>query len=306
MKINDLKIFVTVAESGSLTRATNILDISQPALSRHISSIEKRLDSTRLLQRTGRGVVLTPAGKRFYEFAKQMLTTWDSAVADILQLGDELPSTLAVAVPVRTGRLLIPALHREFKRVLPQLQVSIDEVAAPRSREILHLGQLDIAIAYSSQQSGSQTLEHLFEETLVVIGPESMIGKDDTPISVQELSQFPLLLTGRNTALRKLIDTAFASQSLKPKVKHELETSEALLAFVLDGEGAAILAYSNISPEHLSGDIAVRKIINPQIKRHICLNVGIHTDSRLASTSSRIIRQVLSELANSLRWRPLC
>lgn len=305
MKINDLKVFLAVCDSGSLTRASVILDISQPALSRHIKAIEKRLCNTRLLNRTGRGMIPTDAGLRLYKFAKQTVESWDVVYGEIVQLGDELPKTLSVAVPIRTGRLLIPALHKAFKRELPNLNLHIDEEYSLRSRESLLARTCDIAIAYNPPLTNSNSQELLFEESLFVIGPETLIGNNNQPITIEDVENLPLLLTSGTTPLRRLIDKAFFSKNLNPVVRHELETSEALLAFAIDCEGAAILPYSNIYREHFDGEIAVRKIINPEIRRQISLSVGAHTDSRISLPASKIIRRVLTELEEILAWKPL-
>ncbi len=296
---------MTICDAGSLTQASVILEISQPALSRHIKDLEKRLSNTRLLKRTGRGMTPTNAGLRLYEFAKQTVESYEDAYPEIIQLGSELPPELTIAVPIRTGRLLIPALHKAFKRELPNLSLHIDEEYSRRAVKLLLARKCDIAIAYSPPITSSTSQELLFEESLFLVGPESLIGKNNQNILIEDIENLPLLLTSESTPLRKLVNTAFTHKKLNPIIRHELETSEALLVFAKEGEGAAILPYSNIYREHPAGEIAARKIINPEIKRQISLSVGAHTDHRLSLLASKIIRGVLSELEETLLWTAL-
>src|SRR5260370_39141881 len=79
MDIKQLRYFVRVAELGSVGKASDVLDIAQPTLSRQVRALEVELKAT-LFSRNGRGVILTPAGRRFLEHARGVLHAADFAL----------------------------------------------------------------------------------------------------------------------------------------------------------------------------------------------------------------------------------
>ena len=126
MNLKQLEYFVRVAELGSFSKAAIILNIAQPALSRQVRLLETDLHAT-LLQRTGRGVVLTEAGKRLFDHSIGILQLVSRVREDIESSRGEPAGRIVVGLPPSTGRLLTLPLVEEFKRVLPKARLAIVE-----------------------------------------------------------------------------------------------------------------------------------------------------------------------------------
>lgn len=301
MRLLDFEIFTQVVEQGGMTQAASLRGVSQPGISRTIRDLETRLQAT-LLRRTGRGVELTPAGERFYEFARDTLSSWEETEKQVHDLAGNLGSELSIAVPMKTGRLMIPALHKSFATALPALNVHIYEDTSVRMVDGLRAKTYDIALMYSEAVIAIEA-ETLFTEQLYVVGQEHMLGSTDQPIALNDVATMPLLLPN-DTPFRRLIDQAFRSIGLETNVVRSLETSEGMLAFATEGEGVCILSYSNIYRECALGEVTARPITSPAIERGLCLAVGPHAEHRLANAASRVTRETLKALARQARWRP--
>ncbi|NBX55721.1 MAG: LysR family transcriptional regulator, partial [Betaproteobacteria bacterium] len=152
MELQQLQSFVTVAEQASFTRAAQVLGLAQPALSRHIRSLEVELRQT-LLTRNGRGAVTTEAGKLLLEHARGILHQMARAQEDLAQLRGGLSGRVALGLPPSVARVLTVPLTRAFRAELPLAQLSIREGLSTELSESLLNGRLDIAVLYNAQST---------------------------------------------------------------------------------------------------------------------------------------------------------
>jgi len=312
MKLSDLEIFVQVAEAGGMTQAAALRGSSQPAISRTLRDLESRLRAP-LLKRTGRGVELTPAGTRFLEFARDTLADFEQTQRAVRDLAGAMPAELNIAVPFRVGRLAIPALHKRFAVALPEIGLHIYEDSSARMASALHNHDYDMALVYADGSAAVPGQERLFSEVLYAVGPRGKLGGDrgdgddrgesDRPLPLAELAPLPLLLPSSGSPFRRLIEIHFRRQGLEPAIARELETSEAALAFAMEGEGVAVLPYSNVYRECQLGEVSARPIVTPSIERDICLAISAQTDRRLAQIAARVLREGLVGIAGQARWR---
>ncbi|MCZ4519328.1 LysR family transcriptional regulator [Rhodococcus ruber] len=159
IEIRHLSMFHAVAQSRSFTRAAELLHITQPALSRSIAQLERRL-GVRLLDRTTHGVQLTPSGIEFLPFCRNALLSFNEAIASIR--GD---ATLRVGFTWSAALELTPLIIREFERLHPGVEVE------PRKCDDSYAGVLDgrthIAFLRGTQTHAALESIVLFEERRV-------------------------------------------------------------------------------------------------------------------------------------------
>src|SRR5262245_32861818 len=147
MDLKQLEYFVHVAEMGSFTRAALFLQVAQPALSRQVRSLEVELRQP-LLDRNGRGVTLTEAGKRLLAHARGILQQVQRARDDLEDQRGAATGRLAVALPPSVGRALTGPLVKAFRDELPRASLSIVEGLSNYALEWLVLGRVDCAVVY--------------------------------------------------------------------------------------------------------------------------------------------------------------
>ncbi|MDF1795847.1 MAG: LysR family transcriptional regulator [Coxiellaceae bacterium] len=123
--IQDAMLFVQVVQAGSLTKAAANLNCSKSQMSRKLSTLESRLNA-QLIIRQQQGLVLTEAGKTFYNTCVKIHSEFLNAV-DIIQLNSsEVVGTLRITAPLNLGELTLGALTNQFMQVYPKLHVELD------------------------------------------------------------------------------------------------------------------------------------------------------------------------------------
>ncbi len=127
MHLRDLRYFVTVSEHLHFTRAAEVLFVSQPALSKQIRMLEKRLRTT-LFVRDKRTVELTPAGRAFLPHARAILDQWAEAEDALAAASAAQEATLVVGFSTAVGRGLLPAVRARLAELAPSARLRIRQI----------------------------------------------------------------------------------------------------------------------------------------------------------------------------------
>ncbi|MEO1505485.1 MAG: LysR family transcriptional regulator [Pseudomonadota bacterium] len=301
MKLVDLRKFVAIVEAGGMTQAAHRLGVTQPALSRTVRDLEVRMQA-QLLRRTGRGIELTRAGDEFFAFANHTLSSFDETKRRVMKVSENVPKRLSLSVPLRVGRLLIPELHREFAKRMPETTLTFFEESSDRNCELLGEHRLDAAIVYATPEAPWPDVVPLFGETLYAVGSADVLEPADHPLTLAELASLSLLIPSRGS-YRALIDDSFAQADLEPIVARELETADALLAFAAERDGVAILPYSNIYQECARAEVIARPIVDPEISRTLALASARALSSGVVRIVAASTRAAMTRVAHLARWR---
>lgn len=300
MKISDLKVFIRVADAGSLTLAAARMDLAQPNVSRIIRGLEQRLGAA-LFDRTGRGVKLTAAGERFREFALSTISGLESAEAEIASLSGAAPRRLTIVIPRHTGRLLMPAVFRVFSSRLPEVHLDILEMHSKEASAALIEKTCDIAVYYDTTQSAFPDQKALFLESLYLTGHKKHLGDATGPITLAECAALPMLVFS-NPSYARMIERAFEQERIVPEKLEYLDNKVAMVAFAMEGQGVAFQAFSNFVYEFENGEICARKVVSPEIERRIMGAIGLHVDRRFAAKAMKLLETALEEVAGAARW----
>jgi LysR family nitrogen assimilation transcriptional regulator len=126
MDLKQLAYFVRVAELGSFSRASAMLDIAQPALSRQVRALELELRQ-HLLVRNGRGVTLTEAGKVLLEHSRGVLHQVERLREELSRVRGSLAGSVALGLPPTVSKVLTVPVSREFRRRMPNATLAITE-----------------------------------------------------------------------------------------------------------------------------------------------------------------------------------
>ncbi len=239
MDLKQLEYFVRVAELGSFTKASSVLEIAQPALSRQIRLLETELRQN-LLIRNGRGVVTTDAGKLLLEHGRGILHQVVRAKEDLDRVRGSISGRVAVGLPPSMAKILTVSLTREFRKRLPEAALSISEGLSMTIQEWLQTGRVDIALLYNPSYTPDIETSELLEEELYLISP---INKDrqDGAIELKDLAKHPLIMPARPNALRMLVETQLSKVNRKPQIVLEIDGVSAILDLVKEGLGCAVL-----------------------------------------------------------------
>jgi LysR family transcriptional regulator, nitrogen assimilation regulatory protein len=240
MDLKQIEYFVRVAELGSFTRASALLGIAQPALSRQVRLLEVELRQN-LLVRNGRGAIPTEAGRTLLEHGRGILHQVERVREDLGRVRGALAGRVAVGMPTSVAKVLAVPLIRAFQQRMPEASLSISEGLSVAMNESLTVGRIDIALLYNPLPASDVELTELLQEDLMLVQHESLRGNPSKPISLRELASVPLIIATRPNALRNLVETELSAVGQRTTIALEIDGVAAILDLVADNAGAAIL-----------------------------------------------------------------
>jgi len=296
VNLRRLKYFVKIVDIGSLTQASEVLHIAQPALSQQLITLEDEFQQ-QLLVRTKRGVTPTEAGATLYRHAKLILRQYEQAQADVKSAGQTLSGQVSVGLAPGTGAsaLSLPLL-RTVRARHPDILLYINENFGTTLSELIMNGRMDMAVLYGDKPVHGLSFQLLMNEELFLVAPRSM-GIAQDQINVTDLRDVPLLLPRPYNYLRKYVDEGFARVQMIPNVVAEIESASTLSAAVSAGIGATILPDSTARVVAAAGDVVQCRIVSPVIK--IPLSVCL-SDHLPLSEPAAAVKDILLELAGDL------
>lgn len=151
MDLKQLRAFVTVAETGSVTRASGLLNLVQPAVSRQLRLLEDDL-GTELFDRGRHGMQLTPAGKTMLEYARRILNEVVRAKAEIRPTEGPVAGIVSIGLLASTSDLLATMLAAEVARRHPGIRLRLTIGYAGHLQDWLEAGDLDAALLYGRKE----------------------------------------------------------------------------------------------------------------------------------------------------------
>jgi len=303
MDLQQLQSFVAVAEQASFTRAAQVLGVAQPALSRHIRSLEVELRQT-LLTRNGRGAVTTDAGKLLLEHARGILHQVARAHEDLDQLRGGMSGRVALGLPPSVARVLTVPLTRAFRAELPQAQLSIREGLSADLAESLLNGRLDIAVLYNAQAIDGLQRQVLIDEELVLVQarpPGLAEEPPPPPMEWRELAKLALVTPSRPNAIRMHLEAEMARHDCQPKVVLEIDGVSAILDLVADGVGCALLSRQAVARSTKPSAYQLRPIGSPPFTIALSL---VSSDRRATTPTQQHTAALVGHMVRSHLVRP--
>lgn len=176
MDIDQARTFLAIAANGSFLEAAHHLHLTQSTVSARIQRLEEELD-TRLFVRNRSGASLTQAGKRFMEYAKRLVLTAEQARHEI-GLPDRYRATIRIGGRIALWEGFLPQWVGNMRHAAPDIAIRSEIGFEEDLMRHLIDGTLDIGLMYSPTHSAGLVVEHLFDETLVLVSTRQ---DDDAP-----------------------------------------------------------------------------------------------------------------------------
>jgi DNA-binding transcriptional LysR family regulator len=236
MDFDQLRCFLSVAELGSFSAAARRHFVTQPAISLRMKALEEAVGA-RLLERSGRSIRLTPAGRLFEPRCRDILRSLERGLADVGELSGLVRGRLAVGAIDAAGIDLLPGLLKRFHEAWPGIELVVRvEPSGPLATALLD-GTLDLAIVTLPLDRPGLVVQPLEEETLRLVAPPDRGARNAAALFRTE----PLIAYPRGSVTRGLIDEALNGRGLRVRIAMELSHPEAIRGLVTAGLGAAVL-----------------------------------------------------------------
>ncbi|WP_207537923.1 LysR family transcriptional regulator [Sabulicella rubraurantiaca] len=269
MDLRKLQLLRRVIEEGSFSRASAVLGITQPALSRQIRALEEDL-GVALLYRNGRGVVATEEGRRFAAAVGPVLTELARIREDAIAARGVPRGRVSIAMPPSVIAALAPALFRHLRAELPEVQCHLMDGFTGTIHEWVSSGRVDIAVLNPYRSSAALQTEPFLDANLFLIhrpGDAALEGLLDREgrIGLAATAALPLLLPGRHHGLRRELDEAYAAAGLRPVSVEDVDSLSATRQLVAEGLGYTIAAWHAFGLELSGGLLAAARITEPEL-----------------------------------------
>lgn len=271
MDLKQLRVFLTVAETGNMTRAADMLHLVQPAISRHIRLLEEDVDAV-LFERERYGMVLTDAGRTMVGYARRALLELDRARAEISGAAAASVSGLVtLGLLPSTVDMLSSALLSAVAAQYPGIHMRIAVGYAGTLMQWLNSGEVDAALLYGAERSPDVQTRPQVEEPLWVIAPAEARLRRNKPVSLAHLAQHRIVLPNAPHGIRTLVEHACAVAQVTLDICAETNALSVQRALVLGGHGWTILPPIAVAEDLRARRLSGAPLSVPAISRTIVL-----------------------------------
>ncbi|WP_313890827.1 LysR family transcriptional regulator [Psychrobacillus sp.] len=264
MEWQRLEYFQTLANIQHMTRAAEILSISQPALSRSIASLEDEI-GVPLFDRQGRSIVLNRYGMMFLQRVNRILNEMNDGLDEIQQLINPEQGEVSLGFLHTLGTSTVPNIIRAFHEQYPHITFQLKQNHTHIQLKQLKAGGLDLCLLASIEYEKPIKWTELWRDELFVIVPiNHQLAKRES-ITLQEIVQESFISMKKGYALRNTTDGIFTEASLQPNITFEGDEVATVAGFVAAGLGFSILPDGE--------DINTNKIAKLRIQNMVCERV---------------------------------
>ncbi len=266
MELFQLRSFYEVARSGSFSKAAENLCITQPALSRQIVILEKTVGIS-LFNRHNRGVNLTDAGRRLFEYAEDVLKLLDKASKSLKEMQNLESGQLKIGASTTIGNYLLPTWLAKFLNLHPGVDVCLQVGNSDTIIEQLVDGLFDFAFVAGFSSTPGLCIEPLLEdEILFLVGPDHPLAKAESLLQ-PDLAKEVLIFRESGSATKQAVDSLLSQTGIQPARVITLGNTEAVKRAVIAGMGVTFLSKHTVTLELKTGLLFAPDIPDLRVKR---------------------------------------
>lgn len=295
MNLDQLTVFESVAQLGSLSKAAKTGQIAQSLISRKLTQLEHEWGD-RLFHRTGRGVVLTDFGRRIQPHV-HLLLEQASRLRDEVKNAAGVPTgTVHVGMLQSLSHEVVAALFPDISAVAPAVRLHITEGLSGQLDAQLLSGQLDLVIVnrYGSLSSDEEQLGQV--ESFVVGHPEAPLLSGRS-VDFRDLDGVPLVLPTPPNALRAILEQTARQHGIRLNAVLEVDSLSTRHAIAMSGGAFTISSFLAVDREVAAGKLQALKLVNPSISRTVTLSVSKqHPLSRAGHLVASRVRHLVPAL----------
>ena len=291
-----LQTFLTLVQTGSFTEAAEKLYLSQSAVSKRIATLENELNC-RLLDRIGKQVLLTEAGKVLAARARSLLTEMEDTRRQIQNLSETVQGTVSIGTSHHIGLHRLPEVLRNYTRQFPMVELDLQFMNSEQVCAAVNNGQLELGvITLPLRPMEHLTLHPIWDDALeFVIGRAHPLVKSQQANSfkhntlhsqLNDLSRHEAILPSRGTFTREIVDGVFAQHNLPVHTKMQTNYLETIKMLVSVGLGWSVL------PRKMLVDTTVLRILVAEVNISRSLGAVWHSSRTLSNAAKQFLMQL--------------
>jgi len=286
MDISNLKAFVSIANTGSFSLASEELFLTQPAISKRIASLESELN-TPLFDRIGRKVRLTSAGETLYKHAQVILKEVNNAKQSVINLSDSIQGELKIATSHHIGLHRLPSVLTHYVSNYPSVDLAIEFMDSEDACKLIEQGEIELAIVTLPLTPIPNLHQKLIWDdplSFVVNKNHELCG---SKITLQDLTSYAAVLPSHGTFTREVIQQLFAKNHLDLNIRMSTNYLETIKMLIQVGLGWGVLPNSM-----LDSKLVALKV--PKVKLARQLGIVWHAKHSLSNPAQALMDYLLT------------
>lgn len=301
MNLRQIRYFLTIADSGSFSKAAEILHIAQPSLSQHVRNLEDDL-GVELLYRHPRGATPTEAGLLLCKHVRAVLRDMEHAKEIVRSSTQDPMGEVSVGLSTAACReLAVPIVQRAAQRY-PRISIHLMEAMSGNLDEWIQSGRLDIALLYEHKAfEDIRTTDLMTEDLVLVQSPRHARSRES--ITLAEVLAMPLVLPSQPHILRNVMEQFSARAGQRLNVAVNCDSLPGIVQLVRNGY-ASIFSAFGVKQEEQRGELHCTPITDPtpSWRLSIVLSQKI-VNMRAAAAIANIMRDTICQLVDVGEWQ---
>lgn len=265
-----LKVFHTVAIKLSYTRAANELFITQPAVTKHINELEQQLQ-TRLFNRKGSTISLTPSGEVLLRYAEQIFKLYAHLENELAELNNVAGGHLMVGASTTVAQYVLPRILALFKKTYPSIEIRLINGNSEFIEQQIIAEKIDIGLVEGISHYPQINYESFVKDELVLVArTNNKFLPRKEQIKAAQLRTVPLALREQGSGTLEVIQKALGDAGIpfrELNVQIYLDSTESIKEYLLYADCAAFLSIHSITKELQQNQLSIIEIEGTEIYR---------------------------------------
>ncbi len=296
MDFKQIEAFVHVVKHRSFSRAADAIYLTQPTISAHISSLEKEL-GIMLIDRLGKDVQPTQAGKLFYEHAVNLVNARDNAIFSLSKYNNTLKGKIELAASTVPSQIILPKLIKEFTTEYKDISFSITQMDSIQVAEAITEKKFEIGIVGTKIEGGKINCSHIVDDKLVLITPNmgKYIDWHEKNIPFNDLSKESFIIREAGSGTRHEFERIVTESGLSKNsinIIAQMNSIEAIKHSVSMGLGVSIVSLLSVLDYLKCGMLKAFDIQGLDLSRAFYV---IHLNNRPLSPLNKVFLKYICE-----------
>ncbi|MFC0211261.1 LysR family transcriptional regulator [Paenibacillus chartarius] len=288
MNLNQLETLLTISKTMSFRKAGELLNLTQPAVSAQIKSLEDEFSVT-LVDRN-QPVTLTDSGRVFLEHAELILRTVDDLKQRLADLQQTPQGHIHIGTTTSIAMQILPRVLFYFQDSFPKIKTTIHSMTSSQIMAAVENGNVDLGITYLPDKNPALETSTLYYDTFqLIVSPRHPLAKF-SHLTLDKLRNIPFIMLSPETAGRRFVDQLFKDLDITPNIVMELSSSEEVKRMVELNLGAAIISKMSASNELRLGTLKVLNVTELDITHPV--GVVYKSGRYLSSAMQQFLRDL--------------
>lgn len=265
-----LLVFKTVANNLSFTKASKILHISQPAITRHINELEKQYEKA-LFNRLGNKISLTQEGELFLDYTDKILNLYQELESSFQDFNNAFPKHIHLGASTTIAQYLLPILFYKLKTNYPDTSFELLNENSENIESLVLDKKISLGFTEGSANHPSIHYETFVQDEVVLVTKaDNQTLLDTREISLEQLQNIPLVLREEGSGTRKIIEQNLKQVQISPRdlqIDMVLGSSESIKTYLLHSNSFAFLSIHSITEDLRSNKLRILDVEQLDIQR---------------------------------------